>query len=462
MSYDVVALLAAEPGMIAVSHALRDAGADLSVRPLDGGVLQLRDADRRALATLEPAQAVESRGEVARLLGPEAAANLPDTCWWAEVRARPDAAGREAAHRVADGLALRLGGSVWTSGPGDFSLWEETGHPAVEIEAEEAFVVAQDREVVPLSSWITDAVSANALRGTVLQVVAPRTSRLTYALRTLLTQPMARWVVRDGEGGQFDGVSGLPLRWDRVHGYVPASHRGNTPEPADGFLDISPLGAHLVVDLSVRHGASFAPPLGRAVELVAEHLAGALPAGWGPHEPALAPWERERLVRLVRHRAPRAAVLQFSGPLDAGHPFSGCARVSWAPDGERAAERISLAVGYEDEEALPLGSLPHLVEALAEEGLLDVLHVRRARGRRDVTFEPRWHGLAVPVGMALGPHGVRRAGEEHALTGPLEGELLGGAGARAIWYPAPGGATRQRASEAMAAQLRHIAAAPRA
>ncbi|MGW8526712.1 MULTISPECIES: DUF6177 family protein [Nocardiopsidaceae] len=461
MSYDVVALLAAEPGMVAVAHSLRDAGADLAVRPLDGGVVQLRDAEARVLATLEPAQLVESRGEVSRLLGAEAAVNLPDTCWWAEVRARPDAAGREAAHRVADGLALRLGGGVWTSGPGDFSLWEETGHPAVEFEAEEAFVVAQDREVVPLSSWITDAVSANALRGTVLQVLTPRSSRLTHGLRTLITQPMARWVVLDGKGGQFDGVSGLPLRWDRVHGYVPDARNGSAPEPACGFLDISPLGAHLLVDLAVRHGASFAPPLCRAVELVTGHLAGVLPAGWGPHEPALAPWDRERLVRLVRHRAPRTAVLQFSGHQDAGPPFTGGARVSWAPDGERAAERISLAIGFEDEGALPLGALPGLVEALAAENLLDVLHVRRARGRRDVTFEPRWHGLAAPVGMALGPDGVRRAGEEHALAGPLRGEPLGEAGARAIWYPAPAEATRQRAAEAVAAQLRHLTAAPR-
>lgn len=461
MSYDVIALLAAEPGMVAIAHALRDAGDDLTVRPLDGGVLQLRDADQRVLAALEPAQLVESRGEVTRLLGADAALGLPDTCWWAEVRARPDAAGREAAHRVADGLALRAGGSVWTSGPGDFSLWEETAHPAVETSAEEAFVVAQDRDVVPLSSWITDAVSVHAPRGSALQVLTPRTSRLTFALRTLITQPMARWVVRDGKDGHFDGVSGLPLRWDRVHGYVPERREGDAPEPAEGFLDISPLGAHLLVDLSVRHRPSFDPPLGRAVEIVTAHLAGALPAGWGPHEPALAPWERERLVRLVRHRAPRAAVAQFSGAQDGGHPFAGGVRVAWDGGGENASERISLAVGFEDEAALPLHALPDLVAALAGEDLLDVLQVRRARGRRDVTFEPRWHGLAVPIGMALGPDGVRRAGEEHALTGPVPGELVGEIGARAAWYPAPENVTRQRAAETMAAQLRHLADAPR-
>ncbi|WP_435112311.1 DUF6177 family protein [Nocardiopsis synnemataformans] len=459
MSYDVVALLAAEPGMRAISRALRETGPGLLVRVLDSGnVLQLCDTGRRVLATLEPAQLVESRGEVARLLGDEAAVNLPETCWWTEIRARPDEAGREAAHRLADGLALRLGGTVWTSGRADFSLWEESAHPAVEAAAEKAVVVAQDRDVVPLSSWISDAVSVHGARGTALQLLTPTTSRLTYALRTLLTQPLARWVVRAEDGSCFDGVSGLPLHWDPVHAYIPAPQEEGAPEPAEGFLDDSPIGAHLVVDLSVRHRESFAPPLGRAVEVVTEHLAATPPAGWGPHEPALAPWDRERLVRLARHRAPEGSILQFSGPHGKGHPFTGGVRVGW--DGERGTERISVAVGYEDGFALPIDALPDLVEALAGEGLLDVLHVRRARGRRDVTYEPRWHGLAVPVGMALGPDGVRRVGVEHALDGPLPGTLLGGDGAPAVWYPVPEDAPRHLGSRAVAAQTRHLAAAP--
>jgi hypothetical protein len=457
LSYDVVALLAAEPGMRAISRALRETGPELLVRALDSGnVLQLCGADRRVLAALEPAQLVESRDEVARLLGEEAAVNLPETCWWTEIRARPDEAGREAAHRLADALALRLGGSVWTSGRADFSLWEESGHPAVEAAVEKAVVVAQDREVVPLSSWILDAVSVHGARGTALQLLTPRTSRLTYALRTLITQPLARWVVRGEDGAHFDGVSGVPLRWDPVHAYVPVPPEEGAPEPAEGFLDDSPTDEHLVVDLSVRHRASFAPPLGRAVEVVADHLAGTLPAGWGEHEPALAPWDRERLVWLVRHRAPKGSILQFSGPHGTGHPFTGGVRVGW--DGGRGTERISMTVGYEEGSAPPLDRLPDLVAALAEEDLLDVLHVRGARGRRDVTYEPRWHGLAVPVGTALGPDGVRRAGVEHALRGPLPGTLLGREENPAVWYPVPEDAPRRLRSRAVAAQLRHLAA----
>ncbi|WP_047871704.1 DUF6177 family protein, partial [Nocardiopsis sp. RV163] len=107
----------------------------------------------------------------------------------------------------------------------------------------------------------------------------------------------------------------------------------------------------------------------------------------------------------------------------------------------------------------PLDALSGLVETLAGKGLLDVLHVRGARGRRDVTYEPRWHGLAVPVGTALGPDGVRRAGVEHALRGPLSGTLLGGEEAPAVWYPVPEDVPRRLRSPAVAAQLRHLAAA---
>ncbi|MFI6578359.1 DUF6177 family protein [Nocardiopsis sp. NPDC050513] len=456
MSYDVVALSARDPDLRLIAHALNDAGPDLWVRPLhDGGILQIRDADRRVLASVERAQLVEARDEVARLLGPDAAIGLPDPCWWVEVRARPDDQGREAAHRVADLLVLRSGGTVWTSGPADFSEWEETGHPAAERTAAEAVVIAQDRDVVPLSSWISDAVSW--ARGTGLQVLTPPSARLTHALRTLVTSSMARWVVRAEDGTRFDGVSGLPLRWDDEHGYVPV--RGEeSAAPPEGFLDDAPLGAQLVLDLSVRHQEEFAPPLGQAAEAVTEHLAGCSPAGWGPHEPALAAWEPERLIRLARHRVPRPTVAHFSGPQGVGHPCAGSVRVAW--DGERATERVSMVVGFEDEADLPTDALPGLVEALAARDLLGVLQVRRMRGRADLTYGPRWHGLAVPVGMALGPDGVGRVGEEGAVAGPMAGTLLGEGEHRAVWCPVPGGVSEaRRAMDLVRAQLNYLGAA---
>ncbi|MFW5415998.1 hypothetical protein J0910_05180 [Nocardiopsis sp. CNT-189] len=459
MSYDVVALVAKDPDMRAIAHALRDAAPEAWLRPLSGGnVLQIRSDERHVLATLEPAQLVESPGEVARLLGPEAAVGLPEECWWVEVRARPDEQGREIAHRLAESLAWRLGGTVWTSGQADFSVWEETDHPAVERTTEKAFVIAQDREVVPFSSWMSDALSMHAPQGKILQVLTPSTSRITYPLRTLLGTPAARWVAQTEEGTHFDGISGLPLHWDSEEGYIPAPSE-NGPQPAPGFLDDSPLGAQLVLDLTIQHGEPYAPPLGRAVEIITDHLADSHPAGWGPHEPALAPWVPERLIRLCRHRALRPSVLHFSAPQDGGRPFSGSMRVTW--NGEKGAEHISMAIGYQDEAELPLAQLPKLVEALAEEELLTMLHVRRMRGRSDTTYEPRWHGLPVPLGMAAGPETLRRTGEGHALSGPIKGVLLGKREAQAAWYLlTESSIPSQMKTELIKAQLHHLNSSP--
>jgi hypothetical protein len=458
LSYDVVALLAKDPGMGDVARALRDAGPDEWIRPLDGGLLQVRDEERRVVATLESSQLVESRDEVARLLGEDAAAGLPDPCWWVEVRARPDERGREAAHRIADHLAWRLNGTVWTSGPADLCSWEDTGHPAVERTTEQAFVVVQDREVVPLSSWISDAVSVHARKGRAFQLLTPHTARVTHALRTLLTSPMARWVVRGEDGVHFDGVSGRPLDWEPDQGYVPRPDEQGSVAPPDGFLDDAPLNAQLVLDLTVRHTEPYAPPLGRAVELITEYLAGAVPAGWGVHEPALAAWEPDRFVRMARHRAPRPMVLHFSGPRAAEHPFAGSARVTW--DGEYGGERISLVVGYEHEKALPLDELPGLAVALADHGLLDMLHVRRIRGRADLTYAPRWHGLAAPVGLAVGPGRVAEIGRERAVAGPIPGALVGDGDRPAAWCPVRGAGGLAQTMDRLRDQMAYLGTAP--
>lgn len=504
MSYDLVALTAAEPDALVIARILRETVPDGVVRPLAGGnVLEVLGENGDPLFAVEPAQRVDVADEAVRLLGRDVVAGLPEgRCWWVELHARPHGVAREAAARAADALALRLGGSVWTSGPGVERLVENaraawhtgaegtdadgagagrTGaegtdadaradrYPAVGFAARDAVVVVQDREVVPLTAGISDALAEHGARGRGLQVLTPSSARITYALRTLLSQPLARWVVADGEGGHFDGISGLPLVWHSENGFVPRRPTGSRPsgpagvetgalEPAPGFLDPEPLAAHLVVDLLVEHTKPLVPPLGRAAEVVAGHLAGTRPAGWGTHEPALGPWNPEGVARAARHRAPGGAVLHLAGPGGGGDRegvFAGGIRVSW--DGEHARERVSLAFGYPGEP--PVADLPALVAALAGEGLLSTLHVRRGRGRPDLTFAPRWHGVLTPVGMAVGPDAVARVGEEALLSGPLPGEVLAGP---AVWYPAPGaGEGPHRSMALVAAQMRHLAAAGR-
>ncbi|ASU82224.1 hypothetical protein CDO52_04980 [Nocardiopsis gilva YIM 90087] len=122
MTYDVVALVRQDPDMRALVDAMVDAGPDLRVRGVGGGaVVQLRDDDSAPLVSIEAAQRVDVPGEVGRLLGAETAARMPDPCWWVEVRASSAARGTTdtaaLAHRFADALVERLGGTVWSSRP---------------------------------------------------------------------------------------------------------------------------------------------------------------------------------------------------------------------------------------------------------------------------------------------------------------------------------------------------------
>lgn len=115
MTYDVVALVRRAPDVRALVDSMVDAGPDLKVVGAgEGAVIRLCDDSGRALLSIEAAQEVEVPDEVERLLGPHTAAARPDPCWWVEARAAgsgPDPAGL--AHRFADSLAARLGGTVW-------------------------------------------------------------------------------------------------------------------------------------------------------------------------------------------------------------------------------------------------------------------------------------------------------------------------------------------------------------
>lgn len=471
MSYDVVALVAAEPDEQAIARALRRVDSDLFLHRYrdDTDLLQVKNADGRLLATFEPGLRVENRNEIDRLLGPDVTANLPDPCWWVEIRSRPDEAGRGVAHDLADGLVLRLGGAVWTSGRSDADLWEETEHPAAERSADRALLIVQDRPVVPFSSWLADAVATQARRRT-LHVLTPHTSRLTYGTRTFLASALGRWVVRDGSGACHDGLTGLPVHWDDTHGFLSEKEpvgpgwAAGEPEarPVPGFVEQAATltGTQFVLDSSAVHRDPFTPALGRAVEIVTEHLARTVPAGWGPHEPALRRWDRERLIAFARRRGPRPAVLHFAGPHGRGHPFSGQVRVSWR--GREVLERISLVVDFPDEDAVPYDALPALVAALAEEGALEGLRVRRTPGSGDGLYAPVWAGPALPVGLAVGAGRLGRIGRRRAQAGPIKGALVGSGEQAAAWYPVLGDVDSPLGTLALAEkQLAYLASVAR-
>ncbi|MEV5825868.1 DUF6177 family protein [Spirillospora sp. NPDC052242] len=264
-----------------------------------------------------------------------------------------------------------------------------TAHPAVDTRTDAAVVVVQDRPLVPLSSWLVDAI-ATADRPA-FHLLTPHDSRITPPLRTALGGTGARWVVREpGDAGYYDGLTGEPLDWDGsmfvpVPGAPPAAYEA--AERTDGH--------HLVLEVSVVHRATAALELGRIAETIGEILAGGVPLCWGTSEPALWAWDRARLTDLCRHRAPRGTFVVIVGP---GLGFIGTQRVTRTASGVK--ETLTFVVGRTGPEP-PLRPLVRLADGLAADGVLHALTAHWTDGRADLTHAPRRHRTFEHLGLAI-------------------------------------------------------------
>jgi uncharacterized protein DUF6177 len=319
-------------------------------------------------------------------------------------------------------------------------------HPAVDVLTDRATVVMQDRQVVGLSAWLASAARASAAAGREFQLVAGQGCRLTFPLRTLLGGPATRWVVPDPVVGYYDGLSGRPLFWDGAW----FTQSGDGPmelAPAFGLrlhAGLAPLaavtGRQLVLTARLRQASTAATMLGRAAELACASLTGAPPAGWGTAEPVTEPWRPAALTGLARRRAPRPSWFTLVGAGE--RPAAGTLRVERAASG--VDEVLTLAVGYQGQP--PVERLAGLAGELAGTGALVSLLAQVRPGRADLTFAPRWEGLPVPAGLAVGAGG-RGTGPDRdwpgpALAVPLAGTRLVGTGARAaVWFPLGDGAS---------------------
>lgn len=447
MSHDVVALLAEAPARRSLIDALVAAGPDLRVRSVsDGAVIELRDDSGRLVAAMQAAQRLALSAEADRLLAGGISDELPAQPYWVEARGAELADVDTAAlvRRFAEHLVERHGGAVWAPRPRpagrDDDLLGATDHPAVTALTEKAFVVVQDRPLVPLSGWLVDATARHGREGRHLQIVTPADNRITHSLRSLLTSPTARWVVRNPDGGHRDGFSGVPLVWDPVSGFAVEGAAAPDAEPHPDFrwseADGAP-GSQLLIDLQLVHPATVSLRLGGAAELIAGHLAGSSPALWGTSEPLAHPWDRGRLTDLCRRRAPGATWLTFTGPPESVRepgslPFSGTQRVSTVPDGVR--ENITCAVGLAPGDEPDFSALNAMVKELSANEALRSMTVQRLLGRADLSYAPRWSGLPVPVGLAVGVDGVSSMGTDRALSAPVRGVPFGPPMTPAVWY----------------------------
>jgi hypothetical protein len=296
-------------------------------------------------------------------------------------------------------------------------------YPAADLVTERAAVVRQHRSVVPLTAWLADALTRSAADDRELQLVTPPEARLTRALHTALVLPAGRWVVR-GDGGCYDGRSGLRLGWDGA-AFVP-DEDGTT---ADAFSRVPQgLGTVLTVSLIARHETVDA--IGSAVEELTLALAGSRPSGWGPAEPISQPWRRANLAAACQARGelPTLLVVRAGSATGAARTVEATVRVS---DGDGVTESVHLAVGLATDDELSPERLGELLGGVAFESML----VSRQAGRADLTVSPHRVGAPEPIALAMGPRLVRAMGRGRAFNpSGLSVRAVGGADP-AAWYP---------------------------
>ncbi|MEU6686426.1 DUF6177 family protein [Streptomyces sp. NPDC046832] len=442
MTKDVIALTPQMPDLPTLLAGLYAGGPDLGVdTTADGAVVQLCGPDGRPLVSVEAPILVQVPGETTRLLD-QAVEDGP--VWWTEARASTAVAeaGRLAGS-FAGRLATVLGGTVWPPEAASTEVVPLTtdvsaipapaaGAPAVDVLTDSTAVVIQDRPLIAMTSWLSDALRTTTATDRALQIVTPPTARLTLPTRTALRGLPNRWVVQDPEHGYYDGLSGAVLHWKNGT-FTPVQDEQGAARVAEAFTPAPDTGdRQLILTLRTCHPADENLVLGHALETAFRHLTGAPPAGWSTAEPINLPWCSRQLTDLARARAPRPTWLVAVGP--PGRPALATLRVLRTPAG--VEENITLALGYGGDETPPLDAIEELATALdAEHGLVTLLTSLRS-ARRDLTVPPRLEAPPVPVAFTLGSDeagtiGLARAG--HPPLGPVP-TRLGPEGKPALHY----------------------------
>ncbi len=290
--------------------------------------------------------------------------------------------------------------------------------PAADALTAKAMVILQDRPVVSFTAWLADCLRLCGETRRGLQIVTGLGSRITVPLRLVLSAPNSHWVVR-ADGGYYDGLTGIPLRWDgATFGPDP---QARAYAPAYTVPPTGPIEAQLTVTFRVRHAADAL--IGAAAEQLCAALTGEPPGGWGIAEPATARWRREDLGDLFYSRGGAATWLTVVG--SGGRPAAGSLLISQV--GDAVEEAVTLVAGYADPREVPIASLPSLAARLAEGRRLITLFAQLNPGRADLTAVPRWLGPPGPIGMAVG-------GTPPALAG-VPAQPIGDANSPAVWYP---------------------------
>lgn len=469
MTKDVIALTSRMPDVWSVLAGLLSGGPDKLVNTTgEEAVVQLCDEEGRPLVSVEAPLFVEIEGEAERLLG-ATAPRVP--FWWTEARA---ATGVEDAERLAGTFAARLvslvGGSAWppeaarslavvkTDGV-SVALRPAAAQPAVDVLTDKAVVVIQDRPVVAMTAWLSDAYRAAAEAGLGLQVVSPAGSRLSPAVRNSLGGWPSRWVVRDERDGYYDGLSGAVLRWQDGM-FAPVTGDGATDDDphtpvAASFKEVADTAERqLALTFRTVHPADNGLVLGGALEAVWRELTGEPPAGWGTAEPAGLNWSPRRLTDLAHERSPAPTWVVVVG--NPARPGLATVRISRTKAG--VEEDVTLNLGYGPDEEPPLDALPRTAEVLATRHRLQAMLVQLRKARRDLAVPPCFEGPGVPLAFVLGAEEVGELPGDRAMSAPLSDPplRLGPRIRPALYYSLPGDPSDLSGWQAFERLMRHL------
>lgn len=451
MTKDVIALTQRMPDHRIVLAGLLSGGPDKLVGTEgDGAVVQLCDQEGRPLVSVEAPLLVQVAGEAERLLGATAP---PVPYWWTEARATT---GVEEAERIAGTFAARLtslaGGSAW---PREAALslavvksegvsvapTPAAAQPAVDVLTDKVAVVIQDRPVVAMTAWLSDAFRAAAEAELGLQIVSPAGTTLSPAVRDSLSGWPSRWVVQDERDGYYDGLTGAVLAWQQGM-FATVEAADATPDDprtpvAASYQEVTDTGERqLALTFRAVHPADDSLVLGGALESVWRELTGEPPAGWGTAEPANLPWSLRQLTDVAYERAPEPTWVVVVGSPD--RPGLATVRVSRTKAG--VEEEVTLAFGYGADEEPPVDAVPRVAEVLATRHRLQSMLVQVRKARRDLAVPPRFEGPGVPLAFVLGAEEVRQMPGDRARRTPLSEPpvQLGPKARPALYYPLPG------------------------
>ncbi|WP_030374820.1 DUF6177 family protein [Streptomyces rimosus] len=451
MTKDVIALTHRMPDPWTLLAGLLSGGPEKLVDTAgEDAVVRLCDDAGRPLVSVEAPLLVQVDGEAERLLGATAP---PVPYWWTEARATT---GVEHAEQLAGTFAARLaslaGGSAWPPEAARSVAVVKTegmtvaptpaaGQPAIDVLTDQVAVVIQDRPVVAMTAWLSDAFRTAAEAGLGLQIVSPPGTTLSPAVRDHLGTWPSRWVVRDERDGYYDGLTGAVLRWQEGMFAPVAAADATADDPrtpvAAAFQEAADTGQRqLAVTFRAVHPADDRLMIGGALESVWRELTGEPPAGWGTAEPANLPWSPRQMTDLAYERAPEPTWMVVVG--SRSRPGLATVRVSRTKAG--VEEHVMLMFGYGADEEPPLESLPGAAELLATRHDLQSMLVQLRKARRDLAVPPRFEGPGVPLAFVLGAEEVRRIPGDRAFRTPLsEAPVRLGPKARpALYYPLPG------------------------